>query len=772
MNAPANPPAEFINIVPSGSIRAGSIPSGSIPSGNVPASNVRSSDRGKTGPSLAESCYPLSNPDAAKILYGFRSEDGMDPEYERTAKRAYEKDPESIEALCTLGDFAATSGQRLKWFQLACEAVKKKPRALISQEMPQVRKQMGIRLINDSLFVDAIQIMKPALDECPEDRELIRHDLAGLMLRLRWYDELESLCKRFDDPPGSILFLARVIADFAQRGANEETNQKLRLSHEMVPQATRFLSGVDPMPGLGEMVDINVHLAALMSEFLLPGVRGTEGCARWIRETLSLVENDSGNEVSPKNHPDKGLQEFTPEYGDLETALQMPTSDSTWRLVTKKQSDGVFLSVVFGEGELVFLAMLSDKPNRATLRAILLEAICAPHVGRPEKPSRVLVSTKAEFETLNNYLATIDVECLQSKLSNEEREVYDHGIEFIEKSLIANGGEQESRSSLDGDRQTMEQSLDLWNSIPPKDSPWAVGLFRPPLWIHDRSTPYRTFLLVVLDLEQGFILKTESWVEQPSDEELVEALVGAASSPSVGKPYRTSTVFIDPQSIQELQCVASLEVECFDGSEPVEKIFDELLRDLLRNASPSPESLDEQSGVSKTQLKKLYSSLAAFYRSAPWERVGSDLLLEITHESSGTSWGATVIGQLGQTTGISLIKDIERAFEFVHSQGDLSDQIFLTVQFGEAFEMLPLDFFVLERNSWSVGGEEGYPFIAKGLNTNQPSESDLCAPNLHELLLIEATARTLLTFLDQPRDSEHRFEDMQGNRYRLRWRNV
>jgi hypothetical protein len=172
--------------------------------------------------------------------------------------------------------------------------------------------------------------------------------------------------------------------------------------------------------------------------------------------------------------------------------------------------------------------------------------------------------------------------------------------------------------------------------------------------------------------------------------------------------------------------------------------------------------------VTKEFLEGFYVTAARFYRAAPWRMVGGDRLMKLTFpEEPATSWGVSVIGQLGQTLGLSLMRDIEAARAFIEQDEDpraIETLDTISVQFGEAFDMLPRDLWNLERNHWEVAGDEGYPLVVKMEAGGRP----VC-PSHEELMMTQAVMRSLPSFLDRPGHGAIPIQDASGRTMRLGW---
>jgi hypothetical protein len=302
------------------------------------------------------------------------------------------------------------------------------------------------------------------------------------------------------------------------------------------------------------------------------------------------------------------------------------------------------------------------------------------------------------------------------------------------------------------------------SGLPETDDQWLMCVFQPPMWINDRSTPYRPFQLMIVDGGNGMILATETFSERPTQDQVVQAMAKTMHQPLVGDPRQPEFIVVDPD-MQDLEWEHS-GFEIVPGDERLRSVFTELIADMLKRMGPVDEALATQAGVDNDSMSRLYQSAARFYKAAPWMMVGFDKLLKLVPAGgrSGRTWGVTVIGQLGQTIGLSLMEDVDAAREFIQQEADLENLDVVTIQYGEIFEMPPMDLWYLERNNWEVAGQDAYPMIIKVLRGMQPA----CLTH-EEMQMITLVMDAVPQFLDLPRDSSVDLTDGLGNQFCLSW---
>ncbi len=656
-------------------------------------------------------------------------------------------DPFAVDALVMLGECAKSAQKRVEFFRRASEAASHKDSTIVAQVMPSFRFRMGSQLVDDGQLVDAAEVMMPGLDEDPNDRQGLRFALIDLTLRLSWEDELDAILDRYaDDPNGPIPF-ARALVMF-RRGASRQANALLAVADEAHPKVAPILGGLQG----GQ--DPNSD-AWMIARYLLPGVRATPGASRWIRDTLDLRhahdQQDSGWD------DDFGDAEFV-ELGrsdPLGLAIDLPASDKTWQLTIHRISDSDvanYLAVMLDGEDLVSIEPFATRPKTEELRRFVLSSVTAPADGRPRKPAVLNVPTKADVTALTKYCGTLGFSCYQQKARKEFQLAIESMLPALVRMIETTSGD-----AVEKDDDAAYIDLD---DLPVSDDVWLFGVFKPPIWIHDRATPRRAWLQLVTDANSGCVMGSEITDQQPSTADIARTLQKSMAAPLVGRPRRAAKLFADPLTdltgIDEV--ISTVPIEC--GQPDLKVYFDEVVTDMLLSQGPIDQALHQQDGVSPELLAELYESAANFCRAEPWMMVGIDHLFEVhCPDWQVQRWAGCVIGQLGHELGLALYDEPE-AIQRAIAEDDLSNMNAVVIHFGEAFETIPVDLWYIERNNLKVAGPEGYPFL-----TRVRSGRDLVCPSSADLKVLGSVLKHLLRLLDHPRDEPMQVDpqaDSQG----------
>ncbi|MGB7346265.1 MAG: hypothetical protein WBD20_18750 [Pirellulaceae bacterium] len=696
-----------------------------------------------------QGAYPLSNPKAAEILFAFESDDSSDADEKRAAEAALKQDPDSVEALAILGDLAESLDEQQEYYRRACAAVATKDPQVVARAMPPVRARLCEQLMDRGQVAEACEILLGSFEEDPDDNQLLRIRAVDLTLRLGWDDELLKIIDSFrDDEFGPVPF-ARAILEFKNGGgASSRADALLRAADELVPGVASMLTGNARI----DFEEDEKYEASVTAQCLLPGIRAIPGTVAWVRETLDVKREESDGQV---------LLE-TDSHNAIEFVLELDPTVPQWYLVIKKMNDA-FLTLFLSDAGVVLFEPLSQRPKTKELRELLLLAITSPMQGEPSKPHAILVPTKADFNALNKYAATLGIECRQEKLSSEL-------AELVEPMLKAAARDLSRQSDPD---VPAPQAADI-DDLPTCDETWLLSVFQPPMWIHDRATPWRPWMQILVRASDGVILKTESDEQKPTAARISETIRSTMADPLIDSPRRPIELHIDPKSLQSSDGRITpnewLESDQIGGAEPVvgdDKLtdfFNEIIASMLSHQGPTDKALIEQEDVDADSLLRLYDTASRYYRSAPWKMVSGDALFDIRCQAWDTpAWTGCVLGQLGQELGLALYDQPADARRFMETE-DASLLNGVVIHFAEMFEAIPVDMWYLERHSWPVANTEAYPFITRirhGRDIMCPSASDLDA--LCEIM--KHTSR----FLDHPRDQPLRVDGAKGEKIEFQW---
>jgi tetratricopeptide (TPR) repeat protein len=251
---------------------------------------------------------------------------------------------------------------------------------------------------------------------------------------------------------------------------------------------------------------------------------------------------------------------------------------------------------------------------------------------------------------------------------------------------------------------------------------------------------------------QGGVLGLSPSVAPPTPDTLWDLMAKAMSEPKVGTPHRPSAVHVPPgPPWDELRPhLEAIGVACRAADEPdaLAPLFDDLARHL---SADDPPGLLETPGVTPERVAGVFRAAAAFYRLAPWKRLGYEEAIRIAIEGdpAGPAY-AVVMGQSGLTLGLALYDDLallRRLWDDAGTDEENAEQtVALTITFEPETHVPTADVLAAREHGWDLAHAEAFPSIfrkERGL-VMRPPEPD-------ELERLEASLRAIPEFLDARR---------------------
>ena len=691
-------------------------------------------------PEDLQDVFPMSNQMAAAALLAGESADRSHKAEIKFLESVRAMDPESVETLIAIGMESQDDADTVKYFHQACEIAKRRVEEShdLVPDLIEYRNQMGIELVERARLVDAVEILLPAIEEDERDGAGTRFLIIDLMLRIGWWDELGALLDRFPDGdigPGP---MARAILLNHVEANSDAAIEALKAAHRSNQHLAPVLISSHPLPADGpRSYSVGSREEALiLARYLKPGLRANPGTTHWIRETLDISADEhsdfpelqyAGDPISP---------------GDLDGALAAPLVDEVWTYHGQKVSDGKYQSLVVCEGALVGVTEFEASPKSAALRQLILDTVCEPITGVSRRPSKIIVANKTTLTVLQKAVGTYGVGCEMVKPSAAEKKV----LKELSESTARGGKEMMMSEQFDWTEFDIGQ-------LSPSQSPWLMAVLSPPLWIGDGSTPYRPHMQLVVDGENGKVLKSEISESFPPAERQAAVIADAMLHPSFGSPRCPREIVLHPQTDPSVFAAAMQELASFDdaaivsGDETIARIFEEMILEMLRPSDPIGIAMIEQEGVDSELLDQLYRAASRFYQIAPWNLIGGDQVIRVVSGATpGHDWGACVMGQLGETLGLSMIDGVEAAQAMIRDEVGMMDLSAISIQFGEAFDATPLEFWQMETRGYEVANQEAYPLLMKIEAGGRPH-----LLNAGEIRMVIEVMNQLPAFLQQGR---------------------
>ena len=291
--------------------------------------------------------------------------------------------------------------------------------------------------------------------------------------------------------------------------------------------------------------------------------------------------------------------------------------------------------------------------------------------------------------------------------------------------------------------------------LPQKDDVWQADFRRLSNWIVTDGGAVRPWLVLVMNHSKGLMLANEVSDHEPSPELLWDVLVQAMQHPAMGSPHRPTKLRVRPaQPWESLRThIEEIGVRLDATEEPAEVAgaLEDVSEHLAGKAEPG---LLDAPGVTPGQVAGFYEAAAAFFRQAPWKKVGYESAIRVECDKfSGGPWYAVLMGQSGLTIGMALYDDLETLKRLWTRGGDdeenARETVGTSVTFGEESDIPVADLEAAERYGWPVARPDAYPSVfrkERGLSTRPPLA--------WELELMEACLRAIPDFVNRRRQDD------------------
>ncbi len=242
------------------------------------------------------------------------------------------------------------------------------------------------------------------------------------------------------------------------------------------------------------------------------------------------------------------------------------------------------------------------------------------------------------------------------------------------------------------------------------------------------------WMVLVSSPESGLILAQALLMEPASAATLWDVLAQAMSDPSSGAPLRPARIEYrgGPVWNELTPHLEEIGIECAEADElpQIDALVAHLTEHLTRDEPPG---VLDMPGVTPEQVASFYRAAAAFYRRAPWKKMGFEQAIRIQSENYESGpWYAVVMGQSGMTLGVALYEDLKLLKKLW--SGTLSDEqnarqtVALTVTYDPETLMPSADLLAFREHRWEVAGPEAYPVVfrkEKGLVMRPPLSWEL-----------------------------------------------
>ncbi|MBE0410225.1 MAG: hypothetical protein IBX69_10890 [Anaerolineales bacterium] len=301
--------------------------------------------------------------------------------------------------------------------------------------------------------------------------------------------------------------------------------------------------------------------------------------------------------------------------------------------------------------------------------------------------------------------------------------------------------------------------------LPRSNDTWFLGSRQLRLFIapEDRD-PYKPYLLLLFNLDQGLIRNFELADQTPTKEQyekFIAASMRKKQADSGIHPQRPACIHFENNKVMK-ELRSSL-----NGFEVQVKYRPqtELLSDIVKNLEqhfhedePDFPGLLSNPGVTPKMIAAMFDAAAQFYRAAPWISLTNNDVLAVRVHPQIEPWYITVMGHGGVEYGLALYKTWENV-RLAHLPHDRPDD-WVPPTGAQSFLFNPATFIpyddldAIQKYGWEV---VDYQTIPTPLIFIPPDRVE--RPNGDEILWYEAVLRAIPIF-----EKEHLKTDKRGNR--------
>jgi tetratricopeptide (TPR) repeat protein len=301
----------------------------------------------------------------------------------------------------------------------------------------------------------------------------------------------------------------------------------------------------------------------------------------------------------------------------------------------------------------------------------------------------------------------------------------------------------------------------LKEKLPQGEDVWQADYRQLRNWVGSEDGPIRPWAVLVVNRSRDLVLAHALPAEEPTAAALWDALVRAMQHPAVGEPHRPAQLQARPDERWESLRPHLEEIGVrLVVSEPLDRaaaLLDELNEHL---AGPPEPGLLDVPGVTPEQVDSFYAAAAAFFRQAPWKKVGYESALRVEcGKFHGGPWYAVLMGQSGLTRGVALYEDLGTLRQMW--AGEDSDEenarqtVATRVTFEEMWDIPVSDLEAAQRYGWEVARPDAYPSAL-----HKERGFSMRPPLAWELGLLEGCLRAIPGFVERHRQDDPTREEL------------
>ena len=572
----------------------------------------------------------------------------------------------------------------------------------------------------------------------PNDNQGIRMGVIPRLLELGRNDDCRQVLKQYQDGGDCFTAYNLALLEFRQHGDKAKTRDLLTKAFQANEHVPKYLvsnlrlpNGSPDSYSWQSPEEAQIYIGLSQRAW-----KTTPGAIAWMRS--AWVQSD----VEPDDV----------ELGDLN---QLPLTGECWLMYLVQIPNGetddsgeafsTLLWICEPSGEKCLAsAVLSESPTVAEIRDAFTKCLADPESGLPRRPRRVEFLDADLCSELAADFATLGIEAVESE-DDELRE-----------QVLARESQLCERESFEGDLS----DLPIF-----EDEPWIIDGRQLDTWLTGKDGELQRPWAIVVVGPSG-VLFTHLVEQTPTPQDWQLAVETAMRSPLVGEPHRPEAVFVRSPDHQLILAPMLGEIPCEIGDDF--SILDELLDGLSASMSgrmPLTPYVQVE-GMSVERVGQFFESAAQYYRRAPWGFTPTDSVWEVQPAGMPQPWYAVVIGQNGESYGLSLIEtfdDCARMMNGLLPDGGIMSVSAMCLNYEEAQAMTGADLDAADQLGWSIAAPEAHPLVYR------TGRSDVLeTPSAEEFDLLEATLQTLPDFILSGKEFGNLTAVVKGSRVEVR----
>lgn len=551
----------------------------------------------------------------------------------------------------------------------------------------------------------------------PNDNQGFRMVAIPRLMELGRDGDCQRLLKQYEDGEDCFTAYTLALMEFREQGDKATARGLLKKAFQANEHVPKYLVGNRALPNgsPGAYSWESPEEAHVYVDMSQRAWKTTPGALAWMRSAWTQADAE-------------------PDQVELDDLEQLPLSDECWLVYLVETPNTQEGDASKGFTTLLWIGdpnhekcwateVLSESPLSEEIWDALAQNMVAPTSGMPRCPRRIEFLDGDLYEEFADELAELGIEAVESE--NDE--------------LRAKIRESERRLC---ERETFTGDL---SELPiEEDEPWLIDGRQLDTWLTDDDGQLqRPWAIVVLG-PLGVVF-THLVVQTPTPKDWQDALERAMRSPLVGEPHRPMGVIVRSLDHQMVLEPILGQILCTVGDDF--SIADEILDDLSNSMSGRMPltPMVKVEGMSVERVGQFFESAAEYYRRAPWTFTPSDTVWEVQPAGLSQPWYAIVIGQNGESYGVSLIEQFDECVMMMN--GRLPDDGILglsamCLNFEEAPALTGADLDAADQLGWPIAAPEAHPLVYRTGRSDS-----LETPSAAEFDLLDATLQTLPNFI-------------------------